>query len=226
MVDPFQFASRPKRSTENATSSALNLSLAHLEENTRVDAVSGLQFSVLYHYLTASSRQSGTPEHQHPPVLLAASLPHWKTTVIVGHHPQHWLPSGLCSEPLCYLSWWCKTASPGLPPTTWRGLRTTQQRSASSGTGMTGPTERLWNSWWAGVESIMNVDETKEIIFDIRKNQPTSYQQHSTKVLGVHITGNLVCEQAHGQVGTAGSAFPEQDEERTSAPHPASAASL
>lgn len=63
----------------------------------------------------------------------------------------------------------------------------------------------------------MNVDETKEIIVDVRKHQPTSYQQHSTKVLGVHITGNMVCEQACGQAGIAGSAFPEQ-EERTSPP--------
>lgn len=102
--NPFQFVYQPNRSTEDDISSTLPPGLAHQEDNnTRADAVPGLQFSILYHHSTASGRLTLNLGYSTPQ---CNWLPDWKTTVSAGqterlqcHDPQYRLPSGLCPQP-------------------------------------------------------------------------------------------------------------------------------
>jgi len=68
-LDPFQFAYRPRRSTEDAINSALHPAITHLEKKDLCEnAVHRLQLSIQYNYTPTADMQTGQTGPQHLPL--------------------------------------------------------------------------------------------------------------------------------------------------------------
>ena len=103
--DLYQFAYRPNRSTEDAISSALHLTLVHLEDKNMYECYWLTSDQHLIQSSPAAGKQTQPPGYQHPDVQLAAGLPYQPTTVSEGgnHHLQLHLSlyrdaTRMCSE--------------------------------------------------------------------------------------------------------------------------------
>ncbi|KAK3539377.1 hypothetical protein QTP70_003864 [Hemibagrus guttatus] len=106
-LDPLQFAYRPNRSTDDAITTTLYLSLTHLDNKDTyvrmlfIDFSSAFNTIIPQHLIEKLSEPSG-PEHL--PLQLDPGLPDWETSVspdreqlLQHHHTEHWSSAHCCS---------------------------------------------------------------------------------------------------------------------------------
>lgn len=210
--DPFQFAYRPNRSTEDAISSALHLSLAHLEEKNAHVRMLFLDFSSAFNTIIPQhllnkleSLGFGTPLQN----WLLDFLTERPQSVRVGQNISNVItlstgsPQGCVLSPLLFtlITHDCvpKSATNYIvkyaDDTTVVGLIKDDNDLAYR------EEVELLAGWCSANNLILNVDKTKEIIIDFRKNRPRHAPLcintkavevvSSVKFLGVHITDNL-----------------------------------
>lgn len=211
-LDPFQFAYRPNRSTEDAISSALHSSLAHLEEKNTHVRLLFLDFS--------SAFNSIIPQHlvdKLKPLGFSTPLRNWlldfltdrPQSVRVGQNTSSVItlstgsPQGCVLSPLlftlmthdCFPRHVTNHIVKFADDTTVVGLIRDDKDLAYRE-----EVEQL-AGWCRDNSLILNVDKTKELIVDFRKNQPshapllinniTVEVVSSTKFLGVLITNDF-----------------------------------
>ncbi|KAF7646089.1 hypothetical protein LDENG_00193790 [Lucifuga dentata] len=211
--DPCQFAYRPNRSTEDAISSALHLSLQHLEERNTFVRMLFVDFSSAFNTII--------PQHlvsKLAPLGFSTTLCNWILDFL-SERPQFVLitlstgsPQGCVLSPLLFtlMTHDCVARSTSnhiikyADDTTVVGLiRNDDDRAYRE------EVEQLVN-WCSRNNLLLNVDKTKEIIVDFRKKQPSHTPLHinnsavevveSTKFLGVHITDTLTWTKNTGSL--------------------------
>uniref|UniRef100_A0A3B5PZ90 Reverse transcriptase domain-containing protein n=1 Tax=Xiphophorus maculatus TaxID=8083 RepID=A0A3B5PZ90_XIPMA len=210
--DPFQFAYRRNRSTEDAISSALHLSLAHLEEKNTHVRMLFLDFSSAFNTII--------PQHlaeQLGHLGFSTPLRNWlldfltdrPQSVRIGQHTSDVITLSTGSPQGCVLSPLLFTL---MTHDCVPRFATNHIVKFADNTTVVGlirddndldyreEVEQLVD-WCRDNSLILNVDKTKEMIVDFRKNRPSHAPLlinssavevvSSTKFLGVHITNDL-----------------------------------
>ncbi len=212
-LDPFQFAYRSNRSTDDAIATALHPTLTHLGKTDTYVRLLFIDFSSAFNTIIPQQLI-----HKLVQLGLNTSLCNWLLDFLTGRPqavrvgrvthpaPSHWTqgpPKDVCwasSSSLC----WPTTAHRHTTPTASLNLRMTRLWWVSSATEMRQTTGVRWAAWPGGAVTnnlSLNVEKTKEIVVDFRRvhslhapltiNGATVERVSSTKFLGVHITEDL-----------------------------------
>ncbi|KAK3570548.1 hypothetical protein QTP86_022084 [Hemibagrus guttatus] len=190
-LDFMQFAYHPNRSMDDALSTALHLSLAHLEnKDTRMNAVHRLHFSIQHDHPSEPDREPEPAGHQHLPLQLNPGLSDWET-------------SGCVLIPLLFtlLTHDCAAMHSSnhiikfADDTIMVGLISKNDESADRE-----EVQRL-TSWCKDNNLSLNVEKTKEMVVDFRRAQSEHSPLNingsnveivkSTKFLCVHLADDL-----------------------------------
>ncbi|KAL0147043.1 hypothetical protein M9458_057567 [Cirrhinus mrigala] len=191
-LDPFLFAYRPNRSTDDAISSTLHLALTHLEQKDSYVRMLFIDFSIQHNNPSAAHPQTKPAGPKHLPLNTSST-----TTLSTG------APQGCVLSPLLFtlLTHDCtaKFSSNHIikfaDDTTVVGLISNNDETHYR-------EEVAQLAKWCGANNLsLNVSKTKEVVMDFRRNSvdhppltidsSTVERVSSTKFLGVHITENL-----------------------------------
>ncbi|XP_062903643.1 uncharacterized protein LOC134346246 [Mobula hypostoma] len=110
-LEPLQFAYHPNRSTDDAISITLHLTLTHLDKkrHVRSDAVHRLQFSIQHNHSSENDWKAEPTGLEHLPLQLDPRFPDWETSVspdreqhLQHHHTEHGGPPGCVLSSLLF----------------------------------------------------------------------------------------------------------------------------